>query len=202
MQGALPHSGAVWFCFTCHCTHIKHDHSKQPGCCCSTEGSGGSWGVGTQPRGSWSSVLCKLPAAPVPQGREVWLGLTWVFSLPRDCSGSHLLLLGRCLPQPARRKEVASNSQLSVSKAVLFVLFSRVCCSASIANWFALWGNLVLALNSSCCCLVLSPGPQCMPVAAQLSSFCLCSSKPWHSAHYVWVHRVHKAAAGTESVAS
>lgn len=121
LRGALPDSGAVWFCLTHLCTHIKHDHSEQPGCCCcSTGGSAGSWGVGTQLRGSWSSVLCKLLAAPVPQGREVWLGLSWVFSLPRDCSGSHLLLLGRCFPQPAWRKEVASNSQLSVSKAVLF----------------------------------------------------------------------------------
>lgn len=79
--------------------------------------------MGTQPRGSWSSVSCKLPAAPVPQGREVRLGLTWVASLPRDRSGSHLLFLGRCLPQPAWRKEVAFNSQLSVSKAVLCFVF-------------------------------------------------------------------------------
>ncbi|XP_050762633.1 derlin-2-like isoform X3 [Gymnogyps californianus] len=30
----------------------------------------------------------------------------------RDCSGSHLLFLGRCFPQPAWRKEVAVNARL------------------------------------------------------------------------------------------
>jgi len=57
------------------------------------------------------------PATQVQQAEEAQLGLTLVASLPRDCSGSYLLFLGRCLSQPAWRKEVAFDSQLPVSKA-------------------------------------------------------------------------------------
>lgn len=45
----------------------------------------------------------------VQLAKESQLCLTLVASLPRDCSGPYLLFLGRCFPQPARRKEVAVN---------------------------------------------------------------------------------------------
>lgn len=82
--------------------------------------------MGTQLRDSWSFILLKLPATLVQLVKESQLGLTLVTSLSRDCSGSHLLFLGRCFPQPAWRKEVAVNPWLPVSKADSF--WALLCC--------------------------------------------------------------------------
>lgn len=158
---------------------------------CSTGDSGGSWGVGTQLRDSWSFILLKLPAALVQLAKESQLGLTLLTSLPRDCSGSHLLFLGRCFPQPAWRKEVAVNARLPVSKADS--VCALLCCFPTwvtfIANCgLAAWGDHRMQLHADS-----TSAQQFMPLLPKALALCTL---------YTYVHRVHKAVAGTLSFAS
>lgn len=152
-------SSCLWpvFCYVFH--SIRSWAQQKPGPL-APQHSGGSWDMDTQLRDSWSFILLRLPAALGQLAKELQLGLTLLTSLPRDCSGSHLLFLGRCFPQPAWRKEVAVNPWLPVSKASSF--WDLLCCFAA---WITFIANCGLWQHG------VTIGHNCMLIAPQLEVY-------------------------------